>query len=146
VAVAQEGRWGGMDGAFAALGVRGYVSYLEALTRWSAAFEAHDKGLSFSVLQEAIRIIAWMNPSWEELYLVSKHDSSSGASEFRGKNIDSPENLVKALFKSDVPARKESNPPPSSDTPSSSFILPSGILATLVRGWRNAVGFLTRQK
>jgi hypothetical protein len=54
--------------AFSALGERQADTFLEAIARWSPAFEQVKPGLSVAILREVTRIIGWVRPDWRKIH------------------------------------------------------------------------------
>lgn len=54
--------------AFARIGLIDPNRFLETMFTWQPAFERLRKGLSIKVIQETMRIMAWVHPGWQRAY------------------------------------------------------------------------------
>jgi tetratricopeptide (TPR) repeat protein len=64
-ALAQAGRFGA---AFATLGKRDPVEFVQEMAKWAKSFDALQHGLSVLILHDILRIITWERPAWQNTY------------------------------------------------------------------------------
>ena len=70
-ALAHAQRFGGVFGAFAALGLSDPIYYyIQQVAGWSAAFEDLAAGTTVRVLHEVTRIVGWVHPGWREIHAI----------------------------------------------------------------------------